>query len=538
MSQSTGKHEPVALSPCAVVRGYAESFFHLNPDVSESDLSDLFDAAQQVDGRHFGEFAQLTERLIEAYQNSPTKRATELLLGEYFEYIDRSTRLLSAQGELSVPAEEPRQREHSVALVDPDLVQSALDWCKIMNRAAIPKPVILGVDACQRRNELLTSVVEYMLRVLQLVDFEQAIEWQLAYLDGHSGALDSDLVRDMLVAWHCAPALPRAALVWAESWSADENLHRRWPQVVRNSDRLLRQHALRRLIDDCGGRSGPIGHLRLIVRDHIADDRRLLRWLENAVVAIGESVDFFVQMNEKVAERSDTELAWRRSALMREIAVIESLFTPVVVLADLMLAVPDGASRFALALFGLAGSGRERWEKRLESQAKVAVRRMFLRDMRKSISPERLIEQLSFGDSFLFRKAIAQLDWLTKSFDSVGQREKVVSLLASSYASYREPKLLSVEIARRFRNLMRVVHEDSLRRVLDPEQFEKVQDLQVLRDLAAVAGDARRFLARRRALDATLEEMVAAEVDYSVSLRRRRLEFIHACLGQPKTASS
>jgi hypothetical protein len=84
---------------------------------------------------------------------------------------------------------------------------------------------------------------------------------------------------------------------------------------------------------------------------------------------------------------------------------------------------------------------------------------------------------------------------------------------------------------------MRVLHEDSLRRLLTPEQFESVRGMDVLTELSAMVSDARRYLGRRRALQLSLEELVASEMDFVQGVRRRRLTFIHRRLVREPSAS-
>jgi hypothetical protein len=141
-----------------------------------------------------------------------------------------------------------------------------------------------------------------------------------------------------------------------------------------------------------------------------------------------------------------------------------------------------------------------------------------------------IIQRLTFGDRDVCLKLFGMLDWATKQFDSLEQRELVVRHLAVFYASYLEPKLMAEEIVRRYRNLMRLLHEDNLRRMLEPEHLREVLELGIVRELASVAADARRFLTERRALENSLEEMVAAQMDFSRSVRRRRLRLIRGML--------
>jgi hypothetical protein len=263
-------------------------------------------------------------------------------------------------------------------------------------------------------------------------------------------------------------------------------------------------------------------------------DQVLLKWLKSALVDVGESILRFVSLSRgdhDDGEPDDGSKEWRSGTIVREIMRLEALFTPVLLTADLLLAVPDGANLFAVAFFGLVGPGREQWEKKLTELAENAVRRAFLQGLRDGRSPVEVIKKLTFGDTQAREKAFAELDALTLNFDSLKQREKVVAFLAVYYASYRQAELLGAEVLRRYRHLMRLMHEDHLRRVLTPEHFEDVRERSILRELAAVAADARRFLSRRRALESSLEELVAAEMEFIQSVRQRRLRLIHTLLG-------
>lgn len=501
-----------------------QQLFRLNPDLTATQLDEMFALARNTDAKHFGTFVSLTEELLQAYLDCPAKRVVRLTLDEYFAFIEKSTRLLAEAGELSAPPEPASAETQSVALVDPQVTASSLDWCKIVSHASIPKPVILAAEACQRRNELLSSVLEYAFRVLQEIDPDSALDWQLTYLRENRGELDPDVVRDLLQSWLAGPSLPREAFEWAETWSGDQSLQKQWPHVVRLADRLLHRHALAQWHASEDSKIPSLQHLSIVLERFPGDEKRLLRWFENAILDIGESVHFFATVH------SHADAGWQSAALLREIRTIEALFPPVLLLADLIVHMPNGASRFALAFFGLVGSGREKWEQEMLTRGEMAVRRQFLRNMRRQIPPEETIRALCFGDQVLYNKLMGELDWLTKEFDSIKQREKVIQALAITYASFREGYFLAAEVSKRFRNLMRVVHEDNLRRVLPADVFEEVSQLKVLRDVATLAGDARHCLAKRRALETDLENMVAADLDFIQSVRRQRLALIHSVL--------
>ena len=507
-----------------LVRERVDDLFRLNPDMPETERTELYRAASGVDSARFAEFAEKAQALIAAYLRSPHKHTEKEILGEYFAYLERSTKLLVASGDISEDAAESEEPNRSTALVHRHFY-SSLDWCKVLSKAALPKGLVLAVDSCKRRNSLVRSVVEDMLVVLQQIDGEAAFAWTLAYLEENRGCLDPDIVRDVLNAWLRCDELPKAVLDWAALWSSDENLQRQWPAVVQRADRLLREHTLRLWRREFNRKAAALKHLDFIIAHHLHDQERLLRWLESALLRMGESVDFFVSAYEEggAGTDADPDDEWRSAALLREVRTIESLFPPVLALADLIMQIPEGAHHFALAFFGLVGRGYTRWETDLLKLAERSVRRAFLRGLRRDTPPEQLIRKLTFGDQQMYLRMMGELDFLTKDFDSLKQREKVVKQLAVYYASYREPELMGIEITKRYRNLMRLGHEDNLRRVLTPEQFEEIHALDILRDVTALASDARRFIARRRALKTSVEEMVSAELDFERSIRRRRL---------------
>jgi hypothetical protein len=502
----------------------------LNPDLGVTELQELYRYADEAAADRFGEIAAFAERLIELYLDSPAKQVAEQTLAEYFRELGRSARLLAESGAVD---KEPRQatpEQQSVALVPRELY-TPLEWCRVLCAVEMPHDLIKAVEACRRRSELVSTVLEYAFVILQRLDEDQALRWQLAFLEANRGRLDPDVVRDLLNAWLTRPTLPRAALTWAEAWSADQNLLQQWPHVVRRADRLLCQHAMDAWIAQTPARSTMVTRLHRLVREQETDDRSLLLWLKSALTDIGEAILRFVSLSRPAETPEAATQSWRSGAIVREILRIETLFTPVLLTADRILDVPDGANTFAVAFFGLVGKGRQQWEAKLNRLAEDAVRKAFLQDMRAGIGPLRTIEKLTFGDRQACEWAIGELDAATLQFDSVRQRERVVRFLSVFLASYREQELLGGEILRRYRSLMKLMHEDHLRRVLAPDHFAEVMQRSILRDLAAVAAEARRYLGRRRALESSLPELVATELEFTQGIRRRRLRLIHTLLG-------
>ncbi len=507
-----------------------EKLLLLNPDLGVAEVQELYGFADEAAADRFGEIAAFTERLVMLYLESAAKQVAEQTLREYLHELGRSARLLAESGAV---AREPRQatpEQQSVALVPRELY-TPLEWCKVLCAAEMPHDLIKAVEACRRRSELVSTVLEYAFVVMLRLDAEQALHWQVAYLEANRGRLDPDVVRDLANAWLTRPTLSRAALAWAEAWSADQNLLQQWPHVVRRADRLLCQHALDAWIARTPARSAMLVHLQRLVREQETDDRSLLAWLKSALTDIGEAILRFVSLSRQVETADAATPSWRSGAIVREILRIEGLFTPALLTADRILDVPDGANTFAVAFFGLVGKGRQHWDEKLNRLAEGAVRKAFLEDMRAGIGPAHTIERLTFGDGQAREWAMGELDAATLQFDSVRQREGVVRFLSVFLASYREQELLGGEILRRYRSLMRLMHEDHLRRVLAPDHFAEIMQRSILRDLAAVAAESRRYLARRRALESSLAELVATELEFTQGIRRRRLRLIHTLLG-------
>ena len=91
--------------------------------------------------------------------------------------------------------------------------------------------------------------------------------------------------------------------------------------------------------------------------------------------------------------------------------------------------------------------------------------------------------------------------------------------------------MLGVEVARRYRHLARILHEDFLRQHLSEAEYAEVQNADFLHELSSMASLAKRFLDHRRALEMTVEEMVASELEFVAETRARRLKFIRRFLG-------
>jgi len=502
-----------------------ENLYSLNPDLELRKFYSIYEVAKCVDSSHFEEFSHHAECLIANYLSSSYKFAERTILGDYFTILQDNTKRLVARGDLPKHVDDRIQESSSVALA-PSNLYSQYEWCTLIAKSDIPMPVINAVDACQKRNRLLNSVVEIILRVLLEIDEKLGLRWQLDYLRKNEDCLDHDILRDMLSAWLTVDILPREALAYVEKWSGDDNLQRQWPSVVCKANRVLRKHALRSWLAKNSVNTGVLAHLALLIKKEMIGDKKLLRWLESSMIKIADAIEFFIALSTTKEKQQD----WQQAALLREIRTISELFEPIMLLSDLILAMPSGAFSLAMTIFGLTGSGKVLWQERLEKQARKAVLRMFLNQLRLHKTPVEVIKRLSFGDEEFYNRLISKLDILSHNFDSLDVRNWVADKLAVYYASYREPQLIAMELSKRYRNLMRVVHEDNLRRLITEEQFKEVCEYKFFQEISTIASEARKFLNKRKSTKSSLEQLLAVEMDYISSANNRRLAIIHRLL--------
>jgi hypothetical protein len=498
---------------------------NLNPDVSTAALQELFAHAEKTAPAAFAEFAALAEQIIAAYADSAVKRTESAVLTHYLAAIEQTAKALEQQGDITggragdSPGEAP-----SMALVS-RYAFSALEWFQLLEQTAVPEELADAVDAAEVRSRMTDSVLPPVFRALHLIDSPQAFTWELQFLEEHRGNLDFDVVRDLLRAWQTVDQLPADAVAWTAEWSLDINLAFVRPVVVAEADRLLRRQALARWKSRRAARHPSLQHLRNIISRRSHQEERLSRWLRGSVADLGEAVSAFMTAAQGSGKTAG-QTPHHARRLVQTLTAIADLFEPVLLTADLLFHAPDGGYQLALMFFGITMADIESWRRVWEGQAADIIRRLLLQDLRQHHQPLATIREFCLGDALLFQQLANQLDLISKQFDSVELRENVIAELAANYASFRETEFLEREIAKRYRNLMRLLHADFLRRVLDPEQLQMVQDLVILNDLYALAGDARRYLTRRRDLTRSVAEMLSSEADFSRALRQHRIRLI------------
>lgn len=493
----------------------------LNPDLHEEERQQLFALAARAGSDAFVPVATLFSEILEVYRAAPIKRFGQIVLQEYFAALELGAKQLTEAGEIR-PESDPPAGSRSCAMVPyKQYAMTALERCKVLNRTDIPLPLSKAADAFRRRLEVVDTVMEFFLHVMWQLDPDAAERWCLHYLHEHDGELDPDLVRDMLRVVMMQPNTSEHLLGWAFRWSADDALRAQWPVVSRLADRLLRNHALQRWQRQQTERSGTLLHLRLLCSTLQTHETRLSSWLLNALQGISEIIQRFLQLDGRHKQASQQQ-GWHRLALLGELDRLQNLYPPTLICVDILLEQPDGASQLALAFLGLTGKNRQRWEEKVLKMAERVVHRAFLLDLKHDRKPVETIRTLTFGDQIAFNIAYSHLNFLTEQFDSIQQRDRLIEYLATFYASYRQADLLALEISKRYKNLMRLLHEDYLNQFLQPDDLASLRERGQLPELAGLLADARQYVDKRRSLRYTVEEAVAAELDFTRNVRTRR----------------
>jgi len=524
MSANTTNESLSPTSALESLMGRLRALEDLNPDLSGVALRQLDELAKACDPADFGVVAEEVRKLVDIYLDTPTIRVGKGILKEYFTALERTaTRLLEA-GEISAPvttAEKSSQSFSQALVLYSAFDYGALDRCKILNRAEIPETLSNAADAFRRRIEVVDTVFGIGFRVLWQMDCSRFQDWAVEYLKENEGTLSPEVIRDLLWVLRNEKSLQGSMLEWVLRWCGDEALLEHWPLVVRYADRLADRLYLRQWQTNAiTPRNGSLAHLKLLVKNERVDDDRLLSWLENTLLNFGESIERFISLDREIAAEEED---WLHQALISELRSLEATYQPIIVLADHILAEPDGAAKLAMAFLGVVGKGLREWENAMREFSEKVIRRAFLVDLKMGRTPVETIRAYTFGDQAAFALICNELDLVSQQFDSIAQREVVVRKLSIFYASYRRAPLLGQEVARRYRHLARILHEDFLRNHLSAEEMAEFEKNGFLQELYTMGSRAKRFLDHRRALEMSVEEMVASQIEFIAETRARRL---------------
>ncbi|MEA2012046.1 MAG: hypothetical protein U9O87_03030 [Verrucomicrobiota bacterium] len=491
----------------------------LSPDRSETVATRLFSLSKDLSEKDFSEFKKFAKELISLYIHSPIKISERFILHDYFKYIENSAKLLEESGEIT--KSKNKRKNISSSLVT-DNFYSSLDWCKIMSGTKIPGGINRAVNALSRRKDVISSVIEIMFDLLHNISADKTYQWQLSLIESKK-TIDSDIIRDLIRSWKKIKSLPSNILETTLSFSEDEQLYQKWPSITKEADALVRTQSLRRWKQKGKKTSGITKHLEILYP--YTNDKKLERWLFNAYEQMADHITFFV--SEKFQDISPEQDSWQQNAAFQELKGLEQIFTPLLLLSDLHIDTGSHSKKMAMAFLGFSPNVKKLWEDTLYGFSADHVRIMFLDDLKNNRPPEGTIKKLSFGDDVLFKDMMAQLDLLTKRFDSVKQRELIVDRLAFNYSSYCEQKLLEREITKRFRKLMKTIHIDNLSHILNKEQLKEIETSEILVEYSSIAGESRKFLQKYSNMRLTTEELIASEMNYIRAIKKRRAYIVH-----------
>ncbi len=498
----------------------------LNPVLSDTALRELDNLADQCPSDAFPAIAAAVAKLLELYNNSTISNAGQAILQEYFQLLENSAKQLADAGvikALPTPENNADERSLSAALVLYKTHDySAIDHCKILTQAHVPEELCHAADAYRRRVEVVDTVFGVGFRVLHRMDVQRFQEWAADYLDSHTGQLTPEVIRDLIFTLRNEQQVSPRIAQWLAKWCGDAALLENWPLVTRYADRLLGRLALRQWGKTVSQpRNRAIAHLKLLIQQEQLDDQHLLTWLTNTLQNFGEGVERFIEL-----VKDDATESWENAALIAELRTLASTYHPILLVADHLLNQPDGAAKLAMAFLGIIGKGLMEWEKRISILSEKIIRRAFLRDLGAGRTPVETIRQYTFGDDLAFNLIRNQLDLLSQQFDSIAQREVVVKRLAVYYASFRRAPMLGVEVAKRYRHLARTLHTDYLQNHLSSKELDEFQQQGFIQELYTMTSLAKRFLDHRRALEMSVEEMLASEIEFVAQVRKKRLEII------------
>ena len=504
---------------------------NLNADFSFHEMENLFALAEDAGAEAFEPVAEEVLRMIDLYRATPQQRFGKEILAEYFQALEQSARLLTESGEItSRPPEMIPESVFSKALVLQNAnVFSALDRCKILNRSQIPQTLTRAADAFRRRIEVVDSVIEIGFQLLQRIDEPKFHAWITDYLSKNEGSHEPELIRDILKVLRKSTSVSQPLLEWVVRWSNDEAILEQWPRVVALSDQVLCRETLLKWNENAPARNSILAHLKLLVRNGKFDEKNLRGWLANALEEFGAGIHRFLTLK---LDDSQEAQDWMCISLKTELQRLAALYPPIMIVCGESLTQPEGPQAMALAFLGLTGKSKEDWEKQILTMAEKVVLRIFLTDLKEGRKPVETIRKLTFGDDVAFNIACSNLDLVSQSFDSTAQRRKVVKQLAVFYASYRRTALLGAEVSKRYRSIMRILHEDFLKNILSEEDWKDVEQTGVLHDLSAMASAARRYIDHRRALHLTVEEILSSGIEFVQETRTRRMGVIRQLLAQ------
>ncbi len=506
----------------------------LNPDAVSLAEADALRLAAELPASDFPAFAELAGRLVDLYVSCPFKRSQRIALDDYFQQLASQARQLPVASAPAAPASP------LAGTLLPIRALSATDWLAVVRTAAIAPKLQRAIDAAAWRNLNVVSPLRLTFAILHAIDPRQAFAWGGRQLLDNPAFADPELLRDLVHVWNDQPEACPAAAAPLLDLVGDPAIARHWPGTIAEINRLVRRLAFAALLARRPARRASWQHLANLLRRPAAGENEphLRHWLEAAGEDLGNHVNQFMAAADALDRLGDASPAARptiRRQLLRQVKAVDDLYPALLVGADLLLARAAGAHSLALAWLGIDRSHLLQWRAGLLDTCAQVVRRLFLEDLRQHRAALDTIRRFCLGDEQLYVALTMKLDLLSRQFDSVAQREQAVDILAANYASFREAELLADQTTRHYRRLAKLLHQDSLQRLLGHELAPEIDRLEHLPAALARASEARRFLEHRRALETSVDDMLGAELDFEQRLHGARRSLIRQLLAPATT---
>ncbi|MCH2174832.1 MAG: hypothetical protein MK193_03800 [Lentisphaeria bacterium] len=491
-----------------------EAFDTLNPDIAVQVQKPYLEICCDAQKEESAEIFIYIEKVLHDFLNSEVKVAEKAILSEFNYFVDQATK--SLENEIKPIA---YSTESSIV---PNNFYSNSNWFRLLNRGSFPVTLLNAIEATQRRNEEISSIFETLFRGALKLNPDQANSILLNFLSEHE---DADLIRDLIRAWEAEDHVSSVAIEQALTWSSDKALYRHWPTISKSSNRFLMKVALKKYFKQKDVRLQAEFSLQRQAPFHRTD--RLVRWFRNTINQLGDNTKHYLLTVEKLLSTEDPiEKERLQNEAFRELNWLVEVFPLIILLSDLFLKQPEGTWHLAMATFGFSSDYLQEWRMILHQKCEDTIRRTFIFEHIKKKKPQETIHMLSFGDVDFERNVNAELDYVTKNFDSLNQRDKIVTMLAYNYASYREDSLRSHEIGRRYRNYMQMLHPDKLQQIFTQKQLEQIQQKDSLQDFTDLITASRKYLSIHRSLQKDIEDLAASDLEYMDDVQQIRTKYL------------
>ncbi|MGL4853636.1 MAG: hypothetical protein ACRC37_00065 [Lentisphaeria bacterium] len=486
-----------------------ECFYTLNPDIVYSQFHTLKAAAIAINPQEFATFA---DTVIDKYLNSKHKLNEKIALENYTNILNNSAnKLIDCQ---VIENANPPSTSTAITI---NRQYSEKQWITLLNNTQIPPLLLESIEAINRRKQHVSGVLEYLFNLFHHIDPPFAFRWQLLLIESNDN-LDSDIIRDLIASWrNITEPLPKTLINHILAWCNSEIINRLWPFIIKQADHLLQYQALISLPNYSNSPYPLLSSINKLLDNY--NERYAIRWLYNALEKLTQQVLFFTELEQ--SHKENANIAFQRAAY-RSIKQLADIFPPLLIISHLIIDEIGGPEKIAMSFMGFSQKQKKNWDKLLHNLAVKTIRRFFLNDLKNGKSPINTIEKLCFNNDNMLRRAHSHLDLKSRQFDSIIQRQKVENLLAANYASLREEKLLTDELSRRFRRFMRMVHEDSLRHILEPQHLQEIQESVLVREYSILASSARKFISIHRNTLIDAEDAFAAKEEFIKTIHQRR----------------